>query len=259
MNFGGEEEADQYLQVLNSKDIKDLINHKYGLMKLYGLDSLKTKNAITKYYDWFDDNFSFRRTEYVSIVIEVLDHNPKLAAAMANDIAAFADTLIDRMQKFRARQAFDIAKTEYFHLDSIINAQEDSVDKLRALGALNYEDQSLYLGKQYYKALMKGKTDIANTISKQLVTVRKYAKKMGELQNTITFERLQISALLYKYTEAKIELEQRLPHKYIVESARVSEKKAYPKKALIVLTSTASAVFMMFVLLLIFDSFKKNL
>jgi capsular polysaccharide biosynthesis protein len=257
MNFGSEQEADQLLQVLNSKDMKDLINNKYNLMKHYGLDSLKTKYAITKYYDWFDANFSFRRTEYVSIVIEVLDTDPILAAAMANSAAAFADTIIDRMLKSRARKSFEIAKREYFQLDSIILAQEDSVNKLRMLGALNYEDQSLYLWKQYYKALLKGRTDIANAIDNKLKTIRKYAKNIGILQNTITYERLQVGSLYYKYTEAKVELEQKLPHKYIIESARVSEKKAYPKRMIIILASSISAIFFAFVLMLILDSIKK--
>ena len=257
MNFGSEQEADQLLQVLNSKDIKDLINNKYNLMKHYGLDSLKTKYAISKYYDWFDANFSFRRTEYVSIVIEVLDTDPRLAAAMANDAAAFADTIIDRMLKSRARKSFEIAKREYFNLDSIILAQEDSVNKLRMLGALNYEDQSIVLGRLYYKALLKGRTDIANSIENKLKIIRKYAKNLGILQNTITYERLQIGSLFYKYTESKVELEQKLPHKYIVESARVSEKKAYPKRLIIMLTASISAVFFAFVLMLILNSIKK--
>jgi capsular polysaccharide biosynthesis protein len=257
MSFGDEDQADRLLQVLNSRQIKDLINIKYDLMKHYGIDSLKTKYAFTKYYEYFDGNFSFRRSEYLSLIIEVLDTDPKLAAAMANDVAAFADTIIIRMQKERAKMAYEIAENAYNHLNNLIKAQEDSANKLRMLGALNYEDQSIVLGKLYYKALLKGRTDIANSITNKLATIRTYAEKLGILQNTIGEERGQLSALFYKRSEAKAELEQNLPQKFIVESARVSEKKATPKRMIIILAASISAIFFAFVIMLVSDSIKK--
>jgi uncharacterized protein involved in exopolysaccharide biosynthesis len=257
LNFGLENECDQYLQVLNSNEIKDLINKKFDLMEHYGLDSTKTKYPVTKYYDYFKNNFSFRRSEYLSIIIDVYDRDPKLAAQLANGVAAFSDTLIKRMQKERASLALNIAEREYKALDSVINFQEDSAQKLRLLGASNYGDQSIILTKLYFKALLKGKTDIANSIKKRLENVTKYAKNLGILENAIADERIQRSSLNYKYTEAKAEFEQNLPNKFIVESAKVSEKKASPKRALIVLTSTISAIFFALVLILIIESLKK--
>ncbi len=255
--LGHENECDQLLQVLLSDQIKDLINKKYNLMAHYGIDSLKTKSPRSDYYGIYNEDFSIHRSEYLSIVIDVLDRDPKLAAAMANDVAAFADTVFHNMQKARSQKAFEIAKREYFDMDSLIKSQEDSVNKLRLLGALNYEDNSLVLRKQYYKALIKGRTDVANLIDKQLDNIRKYAKVMGLVQNKIADERVQFPALSYKYEEARVEYLQDLPNKFVVQKAQVPEKKSSPKRMLIVLTSTISAICFAFMLILITESFKK--
>jgi hypothetical protein len=258
MNFGGEDQADQLLQVLNSKDIKDLIDKKYHLMTHYGLDSLKVKYAKTKYYDWFNANFSFRRTEYLSVVIEVLDTDPVLAAAMADDVAAFADTIIDRTQKVRSYKAYLFAKEEYENLQKNYRLVIDSVEYLRKMGIYDFKDhQSKIVEKAYYRALDKGQPQVANDLKKKLDLLSKYATQYDRTRYWSIYLQSQLSALHYKYSEAKAEYLQKLPHKYVVESARIAEKKSYPKRSLVILVSVLSAVFFAFVLMLGAESIKK--
>jgi LPS O-antigen subunit length determinant protein (WzzB/FepE family) len=257
MNFGEEEQADQFLQVLNSRDLKDMINKKYNLMKHYGIDSVRTKFPFTKYYEWFDGNFSFRRTEYVSIIIEVLDIDKKLAAEMANDVAAFADSILFKMQKERSKKAFELAKKEYEELQSIIKIGDDSLANLRKIGLIDFYDQSIILTRAYYRALRKGQTQLANEIKNKMELVAKYGTTYSRVKDFTNLQRGQLAALFYKYSEAKAEYEQNLPYKYVVESAKVAEKKTYPKRMLIVLASTVVSVFFAFVVLLMASSFKK--
>lgn len=259
MSFGEENECDQLLQVLNSVEIKDMVNKKYNLMEHYGIDSFKTKYPKTLYYKYFEGNFSFRRSEYLSVIIDVYDKDRKLAALMANDVASLLDTLITRMQKVRALKAFEIAKKEYFEWDSTIKKYDDSLTSISKLGIYNYEYQSRELTRAYYNALIKGKTQISESIKKKLDNVSKYGRTyvaLHEKTNYLRKEFLEIYTI--KYIEAKAELEQKLPHKFIVESARVSEKKAYPKRSLIVLTSTISAFFFTLGLMVFVDTIKKH-
>jgi LPS O-antigen subunit length determinant protein (WzzB/FepE family) len=257
MNLGEEEQADQLLQVLNSRDLKDMMNKKYNLMKHYGIDSVKSKFPVTSYYEWFDENFSFRRTEYISIVIEVLDTDKKLAADMANGVVAFADTIFFRMQKERSRKAYELAKREYFSLDSVMKKERDSLNRLRQMGLFHFDDQSKELTRAYYRALVKGKIDLANEIKKKIDLVSKYGSSYMELRDLNAYHITQLASMFYKYSEVKAEYEQTLPHKYVVESARVSEKKAYPKRMIIVLASTIVSVFFAFVVMLIINSLKR--
>lgn len=257
MNFGEEEQCDQLLQVLLSNDMKDLINSKYNLMKHYAIDSAN-KFPMSSYYDAFDDNFRFRRSEYLSIIITVYDTDPKLAAVMANDVAVFADTIISRMQKERARKAYILVKHEYSAIDSLINTKQEEITKLTKMGIYDYDYQNRDLNRAYYKALEKGQTQIANGIKKQLDVVGKYGREFATKFVEINYLIGQRASLYFKYTEAKAEFEQKLPNKFIVEEARISEKKAYPRRSLIVLTSTIAAFFIALTLSVLIDSVKKH-
>jgi hypothetical protein len=246
------------MQILLSNELKNLVNEKYDLMKHYKIDSAKAKFPMTEYYNAFEDNFRFRRSEYLSIVVDVYDTDPKLASSMANDIPGFADSIVNNMKNTRAKLAYKLVDNEFKRLDSIITIQEDSAQKLRLLGAANYNDQSIILGRLYYQSLLKGKPDIAKSIKARMDIVTKYAKNLGMLENTIGLQREQLSALSHKLTEARAELEQKLPSNFVVEKAIISEKKAYPRRSLIVLTSTIAAFFLAFILLVLIDSIKKQ-
>jgi hypothetical protein len=190
-------------------------------------------------------------------VIEVLDTDKKLAAAMANDAAAFADTILFHMQRERILKAYEIAKREYLALDSEINKMQDTISYLRKLGIYDYDFQSRDLTKAYYKALEKGQPQLANNIKKELENVTKFGSKYVYIRDKANNLKGQLYALHYRFTEAKAEFEQKLPHSYIVESARISEKKTSPKRMVIVFASTITSVFFAFVVLLIIDSLKK--
>jgi hypothetical protein len=259
LNFGEEEQCDQLMQVLLSNELKDLMNNKYNLMGHYNIDSTKTKYSMTEYYDAFEDNFRFRRSEYLSIIINVFDTDRKLAANMANDVAVFSDTIINRMHKERARKAFILVKNEYSSIDSVINAKQLEINKLTKMGIYDYDYQSRDLTRAYYKALEKGQNQVANNISKRLEVVGKYGRDYVTKYNEINYLIGQRASLYFKCTEARTELEQKLPNKFVVEEAKVSEKKAYPRRTIIVLTSTIAAFFFTLVLLVFVDSIKKHI
>jgi deoxyadenosine/deoxycytidine kinase len=107
MDFGEEEQAEQLVQILQSSRIKDRIIKKYDLLADYEI----SENDPNKYYKLnkaYYGNFSFNRTRYGSIQIDVLDKDPKKAAAMANDIVDLIDTVKNEMIRERTIPAFAI-------------------------------------------------------------------------------------------------------------------------------------------------------
>ena len=257
LNFGDEDDCDQLTQVLMSAEIKDMMNKKFNLMAHYGIDSLKSPFSKTEYYDSFEDNFRFQRTEYKSIKVSVYDENKELACKMANHVISFADSLIIDMRKSRAKKAYDLALSEYSRFDSITKWTTDSMNKLTKLGLYDYKVISRDLNRAYYSALLKGKTDLANKIKKRIEITEKYGIAYDELNLKLIHNVEQRSAMSYKLQEIKSELDQQLPNKFIVEQARVSEKKAYPRRSLIVLASTISTFFLTLILLIFVDTVKK--
>jgi uncharacterized protein involved in exopolysaccharide biosynthesis len=62
--------------------------------------------------------------------------------------------------------------------------------------------------------------------------------------------------LRYRTDEARLEAMQDLAHKFVVEEAKVPEKKAYPNKSLIVIVSTLAALLFALIVLIIIDNIK---
>lgn len=237
--FGEEEQAEQLLQVLNSEQIRGKIIQKYNLMEHYEIDP-SGKYPYTELANEYDNNISFRRTDLMSVEITVLDRDPQMAADIANDIANLIDTVYNEMKQVRALAAFELVKREFREAERNVEALKDS---LQMIGAqINFSLQRL--GGSSMAQLARALAENGGTF----IT----------LTSQLDHETENLADLRMRFQEARVESVQELPHKFIVDSAYASEKKAYPKKAIIVLVSTASAFLFTLILLVIIDSLKER-
>ena len=111
LEFGAETEAEQLLQILNSDQIRNQIITKYNLMDHYDIDS-EGQYPKTLLIDAFNSNISFRRTEFMSVEINVLDTDPDTAMMIANDISRLLDVVKKNIKKERAQRGIDILSDE---------------------------------------------------------------------------------------------------------------------------------------------------
>ncbi|HQH18137.1 MAG TPA: hypothetical protein PKZ43_01180, partial [Bacteroidales bacterium] len=72
-------------------------------------------------------------------------------------------------------------------------------------------------------------------------------------RDALEFDKKQLSVLKTKYEEAKVDAEQELPGKFVVNSAFKAEQKSYPIRWLIILVSTLSSMLLGVVSILVFD------
>ena len=200
------------------------------------------------------NNISFRKTEYMSVKIEVLDADPEIAAGMGNDIAAMLDSTINRMRKRRAVEAYQIVKKEYSTLQAEIKELEDSLKQIGEMGVYDYESQSAGLNEAYLKAVSEGNTFLTDKLEEQIKKLGKYGGTYLFLKEFLENESARLSDLKEKFVQAKVDSEQNLPHTFIVNEAKVAEKKAYPRRTLIVITSTMSAFLLTLLLLIVAES-----
>src|SRR5689334_7522179 len=131
--FGEEEQAEQMLQILNSDEIRNTIIKNYNLMEHYGINP-NSEYPLTQLINEFEDNINFRQTEYLSIRIDVMDTDPKVAASIANEIAALVDSMKTKIQRARATEAMGIVEREYISKLEQIKALEDSLKWIRNQG-----------------------------------------------------------------------------------------------------------------------------
>jgi uncharacterized protein involved in exopolysaccharide biosynthesis len=237
--FGEEQEAEQLLQVLNSEPIRSRIIQKYNLMEHYEIRS-EEKFPLTRLQEVYNSNIHFRLTEYMSVEIAVMDRDPAFAANIANDISALVDTVFNSMKKERAREALRLVEREYLEAAQRLTALRDSMD---------------YLSTQVSENM---KTS-GNTTSNLIKTISQNGALYISMWNMIRSETTLVTNLSLKYKEARLEAEQNLPHKFVVEQAYPSEKKVYPRKSLIVIVSTLASLLFALILLIVIDNIRARM
>ena len=106
-------------------------------MEHYGIDT-NSNYKVTHLYKEYEDNISFKRTEFMAVKITVLDKDPQYAADIANDITELLDSTKNEMQKQRAERAFEIVRNQYEKLRHEITVMEDSLSVLTSLRGHEY-------------------------------------------------------------------------------------------------------------------------
>jgi uncharacterized protein involved in exopolysaccharide biosynthesis len=257
MSFGEDEEAERMLQILHSNQIKDHIVRKFDLLGHYEID-LSEAFPYTKLDNKYKSNIKFRRTEFMSIEIEVLDTDPQMAADIANEIAAYIDSTIHNMQLERATEAFDIVEKEYLNSQHEIKLISDSLQKIRRLGVIDYESQAASLNNAYANAIAQGNKTAAGLIQNRMNTLSKYGGIYIELSQRLESEIGRMGQLKAKYVSSKVNVEQTLPQIFIVDKAVKAERKAVPKRSIIVIITTLSTFALSLLILLIIDQIKSE-
>jgi uncharacterized protein involved in exopolysaccharide biosynthesis len=255
--IGEEEQSEQLMQILNSEEIRNRIIEKYNLMEHYEIDP-DSKFPMTQLYAEYKSNIKFKLTEYLSVVIDVLDKDPQLAADIANEIAAQVDTVFNKMLKQRAVDAFHLVEKEYNEMTVNMNELRDSINQIRALGINDYETQSERFNEALGKAINEGNSRAQRIIEAKLDTLSKYGGIYVSIRDQLVYETSRLSRIKQRYQEAKLEAEQNLPHKFVVDSAYKAEKKAYPKKSIIVIISTIAAFLLTLITLIVVENIRKK-
>jgi len=256
LQFGEEAQAEQLLQILYSDEIRSRIVDKYKLMQHYRIDpNNKYKNTLL--YEKYSENISFKRTEFLSVKIEVLDEDPFIASEIANDIGNLLDSTKTRMQRDRANQAFDIVANEYNRKKAAIALLTDSIKALNLLGIYDYESQSEVTSQQYAIALSKGDERAIKRLADQLKIIGEYGSAYMSVRENLYIQREQLNLLKKKFEEAKIDAEAVLTYKFIVNKAFPAERKSYPVRWLIVATSTIVSMVFGILVLILLDNIKR--
>jgi len=230
--YGSEQNAEHLLQFLESSKVKGFITEKHQLFAHYGFDD-KTKNKETKLNKLYKENFKFKRTKLGSVLIEVYDKNPNKAADMANDVAAFADSVRNNISKAQAQKALLIVDNELIKLQRNLKNVEDSLSYYRTMGLIDYKSQAPLV------AATLGSTDKEKQRINQVFA--KYSANFNTLQELQVLYSEQFA--LYKARRDIISLDAEANYNYafIVDKAYAAQEKAKPVRWLIVLSTTVAA------------------
>ncbi len=250
--FGEDDQAEQLLQILNSNKIRDRVMHKFDLMRHYDIDStsdVKYSNLFKEY----DNNITFRRTEFMAVQISVYDKDPQVAADIANTIASLLDSAKNDMMRQRSVKGFRVVEAEYNSMKAEKDKIVDSLITLGGLGVNDVEYQSQVLNQQNAIAIMNGNRTAQAALQKKLDILGKYGGIYMALKNSLEFKTEQLILLETKYKQAKVDAEENLPQKFIVSDAYKAERKSYPMRWLIIMVSTVAALFMSIIVIMVME------
>ena len=210
LEFGEELEAERLLQILNSDEMQNRIIEQYDLYKHYDINR-GAEHARTFMNLAFDDHFSFKRTEFMSIEIDVLDKDPKLASEMCNQIVDLIDVVVLVKQQ-RAEQSLVILERRDKELSNRLFLLYDSLEILRSHGILDVSVQAERLTEYYAQALVEGNISGARAIKEEFNNLAQYGGAYYRLFEELELvqEQLQI-----------IRLEKKILQLILMENSRI--------------------------------------
>jgi capsular polysaccharide biosynthesis protein len=256
--FGEEEQVETVLQILKSDKIRDKIIDRFNLMDHYGI-SPDEAHPLYKLHSYYEGNFSFKRTEYNSVVITVMDADAQLAADMANEITALVDTTFWDMKYIRAQKAYEYLEMEYDSVTRVVVTLNECIHSYNMKGVINYDRQVERLIEAYGKAINDRNEAAKKDIEKEIYKLGEYSSGFIQCWSQYTHEIARMDNTRTQMLQLKAEMDHRVPAVFVLDKAYPADKKAYPKKAIIVVISTLSAFILALLGFLFFDNFLKRI
>jgi len=210
--FGDDDATEKLIQVINSEQVRDYLKEKYDLASHYNIKpGEKYPNTVMS--EKMDKYLRCTKTSYGSVQIRVRDRDREVACAMANDMAARADTIFNTLQRSAAAVMLDEINHSYRQQQQLVRKYEDSLSAVDGASLLR-------------------------------------------IYSTLETENEYLGLIRGRYLEALAMSRQALPYTLVVDRAVVAEKKAWPRRSLIVLVSTFSALLLLTLILMIAEGIR---
>jgi len=249
-SYSIETRTDQLLQLLRSNSIRDSLIKQFDLQTVYEADTAQ-KGGYFALYNEFLERVEIGKTQYESVMIEVVDEDPVRARDMVNAMLRQVNLLARRLQREKSHEVLRIAERALVHERYKLDSVEARLDTLRKTsGLLAYETQAKELTKGYVRMLSTGanqsQRDQVLSMIKDLESKGGEFRQLTELSNMF---RNNYDRLLTQYETVVNDVTKELTYTNVIVYPEVSDKKVYPVRWLIVLLATVSALLLCFLVL----------
>ncbi|MFH2140850.1 MAG: hypothetical protein ABIJ97_00405 [Bacteroidota bacterium] len=244
-----ESETEQLLQILQSQEIREDIYKSFNLAKHYGLDSLHPyfKTLLNSY---FDDNVSFRKTEYESVEISVMDVNPKFACSLVDSLIVFYNKKVSELSKFKYGEVVEISTHDMKKKQIEIDTLTVKLNSIRKdFGILDYKIQT-----QEATRYQGNSTEM----TKLLENLKEKGGEYRTLDSLLWNAQKKYFELKNWYEVNVSNYEKNITYCHVVSKPYVSDKKAFPVRWVIVLLSAIGSLFMSIIIVSLIESARKN-
>jgi tyrosine-protein kinase Etk/Wzc len=243
--FGEVEETEQFMQLLESGDLKARIINKFNLIEHYHIDpSNPNKNYLVGVQ--YDKNIKIKRTDFNSIEVSVLDEDPVMSATLANEVMMMADTVKTEIRRRVALQAHDVIAKEYHNKIVMIDSLKNVMKAMGEKGVYALPEQSIRLGE-----LGKGAGD------SQRKALGEYSGEYTLVYQMLRYEAENLSDLRMRYEQSKVDAVGEMSNIFIVGYAYPPDQKATPVRSVIVLLSVLSAFILGCIAIVLLEKYRE--
>ena len=258
-SYSIETRTDQLLQLLERNSIRDSLLRKFDLATHWRLDTARAAGRHYLYNE-FLDRVEISKTRYESVQVEVLDEDPLMARDIVQEMLHQADLLARRLQREKSAEVLAIAEWAMLHERRKIDSAETRLRELRETGGLLvYEAQTEELVKGYVRMISQGASSAQkDEVKRMLDQLATNGGEFRSLTDMTDMFRQNYNRLLTEFELAVNDVNKELTYTNVVVYPEVPDKKVWPIRWLIVAISTASAMFLAFVLLAWRESDARN-
>lgn len=256
--FSDESESEQLLEIINSQDIKFKVIDAFNLSEVYKINK-QDPLYLTYMMAEFNDNVSFKKTEYETIEIQVLDTDPQRACSMCDSIISFLDQKVSSMHRIKYDEVAQIAKKDLTIVKHDIDSVQLRLNELRKeYKILDYKAQAEEITKGMVKVLAEQKKNTSG--GKELEDwMKNLSEKGGEYQLLDEQQRFlvtEMDSIKRIYNQSVSSAEKKITYGQRVQNPVPADKKSYPLRSLIVLVSTLAALFCALLVILLLENKK---
>ncbi|MEI7491244.1 MAG: hypothetical protein WCK92_07595 [Bacteroidota bacterium] len=236
--YSTENETEQMIQMLGSRDIRDSVIHKFNLAKHWRIDSTYEYFMSTMVFFW-EQRVKIGKTPNEAVEIEVLDPDPQVACDMASAIVNYYNIKVRSLHKEKFGEVVEnynfIMSKKQQYIDSL---GKEAVALGTKYGILEYEGQTREVMRAYFQN--KGSSEV----QKYRRNLEEHGGEIMKLDEMIRSESGTFAQLKLDADRALMDYNRKYTHANILSKPFPADKKSFPVRWLIVVMSTLAALFL---------------
>jgi hypothetical protein len=244
------------------EDIRS-VDNKFRLIEAFHLDKvyrISKNDPLFKTYILaeFDKNISFKKTEFETIEIKVLDENPQRAADMVDSLIVYFDQLLQHQFSIKYNEVATIAKRDLNHKNAEIDSVESKLSEMsRTYNILDYDAQvEAATTGLMDAAARRGDTKPAKEL---LDNLKSKGLEFKRLSTQLKSFQHVADSLKIQYDLGVSQGSKKITYSIVVERPFAADKKSYPVRWLIMLLSIIAAFAASVVTVLLIDYFRERI
>lgn len=255
--MGTETPTEQMMQILESDQIRDSVVAFYDLYTVYGInpDRKGSKSTLIREYQ---SMVTTRKTEYESVVVEVLDKDPERARDMVNSIIFHFNRKAKLMQREKSMEVVTILSDQVRMKKHEMDSMEARLTGLRReYGILDYDLQTEYATERYLDVITTpSRKSSAKEIEPLLNALKERGGEFKALNEHLWRTRGNYNDLKEQLEQARKDVDKQLTYCNIITHPEVADKKSYPVRWLIVLASMLGTLLTSVIILALMENIR---